>query len=267
MKRNRILPLIPVLLLLLLCSCAHQSKTSDSEEKIELHVFAAASLKNAMTQLQKEYTLLHPNIQILLNTESSGTLQTQIEEGALCDIFFSASTKQTDALLEKALLVPDSIVELLENQVVLITSMNSATKVSSFETIPLASSLALASEDVPIGQYAREIFTSLGIEDEIMAMEINEGPNVTAVLSAVSEKSNEVGIVYATDAASLKDSVQILCFAPNKSMKKPAIYPVAQVVNHEADGKKISATKAFLNYLQGKEASKIFESYGFTVND
>ena len=125
--------------------------------------------------------------------------------------------------------------------------------------------MALAGEDVPVGQYSREIFKNLGIEDDVNKMEINEGKNVTEVLAAVSEGSNEVGIVYATDAASVADKVDIIAEAPEGSLKTPVLYPVGLTVDAEASDEEAAAADAFLAYLQTDDAMKVFEEYGFAA--
>lgn len=242
-----------------------QTAQDPATEQTELYVFIAASLSNAMAEIQTLFNAAHPEVKILINADSSGTLQTQIEEGATCDIFFSAATKQMTALDEEGLVVDGTVKNLLENQVVLIKSMGAQTNVTGFENITKALSLALAGEDVPVGQYAREIFTSLGNIEDVLAMEINEGANVTAVLTAVSEKSNEVGVVYATDAASMPEDVEVIAVAPQGTMKKPAIYPVGQIVNTKTTDAKTAASEAFLEFLSSDEALDVFESYGFTI--
>lgn len=218
------------------------------EEKVDVYAFIAASLKNTMEEIKANYEKDHPNVNIIYNADSSGTLQTQIEEGAQCDIFFSAATKQMDALSEGGYIVDGSVVNLLENKIVLIKPTGAETAVTGFDNITEASSIALAGEDVPVGQYARELFTNLGILDQVMAMEINEGANVTAVLTAVAEGSNEVGVVYATDAASMPDDVEIVAEATADQVSQ-AIYPVGQVKDEQASEAETKAAEEFLNYL------------------
>ena len=234
-----------------------------AELKGEVYAFIAASLNNAMGEIQKDFNETYPDVEILFNADSSGTLQTQIEEGARCDIFFSAATKQMDALVDEGLAQKDSVVDLLENKVVLIKPKDGETKVTGFENITDAANLALAGESVPVGQYSREIFENLGIMDEVNQMEINEGKNVTDVLASVSERSNEVGIVYATDAASVADSVDIIAEAPEGSLETPILYPVGLVEDKEASEDDTAAAEAFLEYLQSDEAIAVFEKYGF----
>ena len=231
----------------------------------DLYVFIAASLANAMDEIQKDFNEKYPDVNILFNADSSGTLQTQIEEGSRCDIFFSAATKQMDALVDEDLAKKDSVVDLLENKVVLIKPKDGETKVTGFENITDAENIALAGEDVPVGQYSREIFKNLGIEDDVNKMEINEGKNVTDVLASVSEGSNEIGIVYATDAASVADKVDIIAEAPEGSLETPVLYPAGLTVDAEASDEEAAAADAFLAYLQTDDAMKVFEEYGFAA--
>lgn len=230
----------------------------------ELYVFIAASLANSMEEIQKDFNQKYPDVEIFYNADSSGTLQTQIEEGSRCDIFFSAATKQMDALVEEKLAKEDSVVDLLENKVVLIKLKDAETKVTGFENITEAENLALAGEDVPVGQYAREIFTNLGIMDQVEKMEINEGKNVTEVLAAITQGSNEVGVVYATDAASVADQVDIIAEAPAEALETPVLYPVGLTEDQEASSAEQEAAEVFLEYLQTEEAMKVFEEYGFS---
>ena len=235
----------------------------DENLKGEVYAFIAASLSNSMEEIQKDFNELYPNVTIYYSADSSGTLQTQIEEGARCDLFFSAADKQMDALTEEKLTKEDTVKDLLENKVVLIRPKDGETKVTGFENITDAENMALAGEDVPVGQYSREIFKNLGIEDDVNKMEINEGKNVTEVLASVSEGSNEIGIVYATDAASVADKVDIIAEAPAGSLETPVLYPAGLTIDSEASDSEAAAAKAFLEYLQTDDAMKVFEEYGF----
>ena len=235
----------------------------DENLKGEVYAFIAASLSNSMEEIQKDFNELY--VTIYYSADSSGTLQTQIEEGARCDLFFSAADKQMDALTEEKLTKEDTVKDLLENKVVLIRPKDGETKVTGFENITDAENMALAGEDVPVGQYAREIFNNLGIMDDVNKMEINECKNVTDVLAAVSEGSNEVGVVYATDAASVTDKVDIIAEAPADSLKTPVLYPVGLIEDKEASEDDTRAAEAFLDYVESDAAIKVFEDYGFTA--
>lgn len=267
-KLSKLLVLFLSLVMLTACSTKGANKgevVSDNGAlpEAKVYVFIAASLSNAMETIQEKYKEVQPNVELIFNADSSGTLKTQIEEGAECDIFFSAAMKQMTGLDEAGYIETDSIVKLLENQVVLIKPKGMDTAVTGFDTITNAKNLALAGEDVPVGAYAREIFTNMGIIDSIMAMEINECANVSAVLAAVSEASNEVGIVYKTDAYSALNSVEIITNAPAEYLSTPVVYPVGMVVNKEADENQKNAAKDFLEFLQTEDVVKVFEDYGF----
>lgn len=237
----------------------------EAELKGEVYTFIAASLSNAMEEIQEDFNEIYPDVEILYNADSSGTLQTQIEEGARCDIFFSAADKQMNALVEEELAKKDTVEDILENKVVLIKPKDGETKVTGFENITDAANLALAGDSVPVGQYAREIFENLGMTDAINEMEINEGKNVTEVLAAVSEGSNEIGIVYATDAASVADSVEIIAEAPAGSLETPVLYPVGLIEDAEASEDDLAAAEAFLEYIKSEDAMAVFEKYGFAA--
>lgn len=238
---------------------------ADTDLKGEVNTFIAASLSNAMEEIQKDFNETYPDVEILYNADSSGTLQTQIEEGARCDIFFSAADKQMNALVDENLAKKDTVEAILENKVVLIKPKDGETKVTGFENITDAANIALAGDSVPVGQYAREIFDNLGITDEVNKMEINEGKNVSEVLAAVSEGSNEIGIVYATDAASVADKVDVIAEAPADALKTPVLYPVGLIEDKEASEDDTAAAEAFLEYIKSDDAMKVFEKYGFTA--
>ena len=246
------------MLALMLCACSNTGK-----EKEEITVLAAASMKDALEEIKTMY----PNENIVINYSygACGTLQNQIEQGAPADIFISAADKQMDALTEEKLTKEDTVKDLLENKVVLIKPKDGETKVTGFENITDAENMALAGEDVPVGQYSREIFSNLGIMDDVNKMEINECKNVTDVLAAVSEGSNEVGVVYATDAASVTDKVDIIAEAPADSLKTPVLYPVGLIEDKEASEDDTKAAEAFLDYVESDAAIKVFEDYGFTA--
>lgn len=241
-------------------------ETEADGEPATIQVFIAASLSNAMEEIAANYAIVAPEVTIVYNAGSSGKLQTQIEEGGACDIFFSAATKQMDALVEGGFVSEADVTVLLENKVQLIKPTGGETAVTGFENITDASNLALAADTVPVGQYAREIFENLGITDAVMAMEINECEDVSAVLAAVSEGSNEVGVVYATDAASVAEKVEVIATADDSILNTKVTYPVGLVQNAEADDAEVTAAKAFIDYLKTPEAAAVFEKYGFTVN-
>lgn len=222
---------------------------------------AAASLKNCMDdELIPLFTEQNPNVKVNATYDSSGKLQTQIEEGAEVDVFMSAAMKQMNALNEKGLIAENSMVELLENKIVLIVPKGSDKRISAFEDIVRAEAIAVGDpESVPAGQYAKEALENLKLWDQVLPLS-SLGTNVTEVLNWVAEGSADAGIVYATDAAS-NAGVEVVAEAPEGSVSK-VIYPVG-IVKATANE---DAAKLFTEFLQSDEALKIFESYGFTAN-
>lgn len=236
-------------------------KQTEPEETTIL-VAAAASLKYSYDdELIPMFEAANPGIKVKATYDSSGKLQTQIEEGLEADIFMSAASKQMTALKEEALIDTDSIVDLLENKIVLIVPEGSEPNVSGFEDITGAAVIAVGDpESVPAGQYAKEALTSLGLWDEVEAKS-TKGTSVTEVLNWVAEGSADAGIVYATDAAT-SEKVTVIAEAPEGSLAKRVIYPVGIV---SASGQK-EAAQRFLDFLQSDEAIAVFEKYGFTAN-
>lgn len=225
-------------------------------------VAAAASLKNAYEdELIPMFEEQYPGVTVEGTYDSSGKLQTQIEEGLEADVFMSAATKQMKALDEEGMIASDTIVNLLENKIVLIVPAGSDSQIDSFEKIGDAESIALGDpESVPAGQYAKEALTSLNVWDSIQD-KVSFGTNVTEVLNQVAAASADAGIVYATDAASMADQVTVVAEAPEGSLEKKVIYPVAVVkaTAHE------DAAKAFVDFLQTPESIAVFEEYGFVA--
>lgn len=233
-------------------------------EETEILVAAAASLKNAYEEeLIPMFQGKYPGVTVKGTYDSSGKLQTQIEEGLEADVFMSAATKQMTALDEEGMIASDTITNLLENKIVLIVPTGSDSKLAKFEDIENAESIALGDPaSVPAGQYAEEALTNLGIWDKIQD-KVSFGTNVTEVLNQVAAASADAGIVYATDAASMADKVEVVAEAPEGSLAKKVIYPVAVVKNtaHEEQAKN------FVEFLKTDEAMKVFEAYGFTKGE
>ncbi len=261
------------------------SPLSDAEEAAALlpagiTVFAAKSLNSVMEELIKEYNKIHPEITITGSYDSSGTLMVQIEEGAECDVFFSAARKQMDELESKELIVPETRADIVNNQVCLVTFRESGTAVTGIENLGEAASMALADGSVPVGKYTREALVKAGIiegtddNSKITAGEIsealggiliNECANVGAVTAAVAEGSNEVGTVYYSDAYGFLDQLEIIEKIPYE-LTGDVIYPAAQVINPEADEAESAAAADFVKFLKSDEAKAVFEKYCFDTN-
>ena len=240
------------------CSSSKTDTASATADNTKVNVFIAASLSNAMNEIAENYKKKDENVELVFNADSSGTLKTQITEGASCE-------KQMNELKDGGYIEDGSVVPLLENKVVLIKGKGAETSVTGFDNITSAKNIALAGEDVPVGSYSREIFTNMGILDDVMSKDINECANVTAVLTAVAEGSNEVGVVYATDAASMTDKVEVIAEAPADAIKTPVIYPVGLVKNSDATDEERKDAKEFVDYLQTEDAKAVFTKYGFSV--
>lgn len=229
-------------------------------QKTEILIAAAASLQNALEEIKPLYEGANPGVTLTFTFGASGSLQEQIEQGAPVDVFMSAALKQMSKLEEEGLILDGSKKELLENKVVLIVPNDSKLAITSFEDITKAKMIGLGDPaSVPVGQYAEEVFTSLGNLDEVKK-KATYGKNVTEVLTWVATGNVDAGVVYATDAKSSK-AVKVVAEAPEGSVSK-AIYPAAVV----KASKITDAAKAFVDYLTTDEAMKIFENYGFIAN-
>lgn len=241
------------------CGSADKGNRQNPEGREEIMVAAAASLEYAFEEeLIPMFEESYPAYTVTGTYDSSGKLQTQIEEGLEADLFFSAATKQMDALTEKGLIDPASVTELLENKIVLITPAQTELKMDAFTDLVKADTIAIGDPDsVPAGQYAKEALRTLGLWEQV-EKKASLGTNVTEVLSWVAEGSAQAGIVYATDAATT-DKVRIVADAPADSLAEPAVYPAGIV----AETGHREAAEKFLEFLESEEAAAVFETYGF----
>lgn len=244
-------------------------------ESVELIVFAAASLTETLTAIGETYSAENPGVTFSFNFDSSGTLKTQIQEGADCDLFISAGQKQMDQLDSAAsadvntegldCVDSGSRVDLLENKVVLCVPEGSDKGIDSFDA--LAEHLkaedilfCMGNSDVPVGQYTQKILEYYGLDEEALAADgvITYGSNVKEVTTQVIEASVDAGVVYCTDAYSagitpVDEATREMC--------GQIIYPAAVMkAAPHAD-----AAQAFLDYLQTGDAGAVFESVGFTA--
>lgn len=261
-------------------STAEETEEDEAAEETEIQVFIAASLNTVMTELAEKYNEEHPEVKITYNADSSGTLLTQIEEGYECDIFFSAAQKQMDQLEEDGLVVEGTRADVLNNQVVVVTLKDSGISVTGLANIGKAESIALAGGSVPVGKYTREALISLGILGEtddaasitteqvseaLGGVEISEQDNVSKVLSAVAEGSCEVGTTYYSDTYGYEDDLEIL-ETVSYELTGNVIYPIARVVNEEADEAQLAAAEDFLAFILSDEAKAVFDSYYFDTD-
>ena len=242
-------------------------------EPVELIVFAAASMTETMNQLKEMYEQNNPNVTLSFNFDSSGKLLTQIEEGALCDLFISAAPKQMNALdgslkddAEKNpngqdMLLEGSRLNLLENKVTLAVPEGNPKGIESFDQlVGLLQNgevmLAIGNSDVPVGQYTQKIFAFYGIDEAAITDQLTYGNNVKEVSTQVTEAAADCGIIYATDAFSAGLTVVDSATA---EMCGQVIYPAAVLKDGQTE-----AAQAFLDYLQTEEAMAVFQSVGFS---
>lgn len=270
------------LMLTALFGCGQASQTADgaqdtqSAQTTELTVFAAASMTETLNQIAEDYKTVDPNVSLTFNFASSGDLLSQIREGADCDVFISAAPKQMNALdgslKDDADKNPDGLdelldgtrIDLLENKVVLAVPEGNPKGIESFDKLAdqLGAGevfLAIGNSDVPVGQYTRKIFAHYGLDEQSLAEAgvLTYGSNVKEVTTQVSEGAVDCGIIYATDAYSAGlESVD----EATADMCGQVIYPAAVLRNSAHPDE----AKAFLDYLTGEDAGRVFESVGFT---
>ena len=257
-----------------------ESSTDGEAEETEIQVFIAASLNTVMTELAEMYNEEHPEVTITYNPDSSGTLLTQIQEGYECDIFFSAAQKQMDDLEADGLMVEGTRANVVNNQVVVISLKDSGTKVTGLENLNEAESIALAGGSVPVGRYTRQALVNLGtlpetddpasitteqVSEALGGVEISEQDNVSKVLTAVVEGSCEVGTTYYSDTYGYEDDLDILQTV-SYDLTGDVIYPIARVVNEEADDAQTAAAEDFLQFILSDKAKAVFDSYYFDTN-
>lgn len=256
-------------------------ETKDQLDSTTITVFAAASLENALNEIIEKYNESQPNVTVVPSYDSSGTLLAQIEEGAACDVFFSAAQKQMDTLQNDDQLVVDGTRHnVVNNQVVVITYKGSGTAVTGLDNLKDAKNIAMADGSVPVGKYTRQALVNAGILDAVDdvstiptdvvsqalgGVEINECANVSAVKTQVAEGSNEVGTVYYSDTYGLEDKLDILQVV-SYDLTGNVIYPIAQVKNDEADELEQKAALDFVNFVKSDAAKTIFDSYYFDTN-
>ena len=242
-------------------------------EPLELIVFAAASMTETLNQIAEMYKAVAPNVTLIYNFDSSGTLKTQIQEGAECDLFISAGQKQMNQLDITAdpevntdkldFVLEGTRINLLENRVTLCVPEGNPKDIRSFDDLSdklKAGSvlMAMGNSDVPVGQYTQKILAFYGLDEEKLAKDgvITYGTNVKEVTTQITEASVDCGVVYCTDAFSA--GLTPVDYA-TKEMCGQVIYPAAVLnisKNHEA-------AKEFLAYLQTEDAMKVFEAVGF----
>ncbi len=248
------------------------SETPEAED-VELVVFAAASMEETLTEIQGMYADVAPNVTLVFNFDSSGTLKKQIQEGADCDLFISAGQKQMDQLDIEAdesvntegldFVLAESRIDLLENRVTLCVPEGNPKGIESFDQLAELLKaggvfMCMGNSDVPVGQYTQKIFAYYGLDEADLAGRqlITYGSNVKEVATQIKEGSVDCGVIYCTDAYS--EGLKIVDYA-TAEMCGQVIYPAA-VLKTSANQE---AAQAFLDYLSTDEAMAVFEKVGF----
>ena len=254
---------------------ASASQAETGGEPVELTVFAAASLTEILNQIAEDYKTVAPNVTLTFNFDSSGTLKTQIQEGAVCDVFLSAGQKQMDQLDKTAdasvntegldFVAEGTRVNLLENKVALCVAEGSDAAITSFDDLAKALEgsdilMAMGNSDVPVGQYTQQILAYYGLNEEepANAGKITYGSNVKEVTTQITEASVDAGVVYCTDAFSAGLTP---VDEATKEMCGQVIYPAAVL----KAAPNAEAAKEFLAYLQTDRAATVFEGVGFSA--
>lgn len=252
---------------------ADKGSAPTETEQTELVVFAAASMTETLEEIKETYEAEHERVTLTFNFDSSGTLKTQIEEGADCDVFISAGQEQMDQLdiTADAAVNTDGLdfvedgsrIDLLENKVTLVVPEENETGIESFDDLKTKLEigdiiLAMGNSDVPVGQYTQKILQYYGLDEQALADagKITYGSNVKEVTTQVAEGSVDCGVIYCTDAFSADLTVVDEATA---EMCGQVIYPAA-VMKNSSD---VDAAQEFLDYLTTDEAMKVFESVGF----
>lgn len=270
MKKTIALLLSSCLLLCVLFGCGKKTP-----QNVELVVFAAASMQETLTEISRQYQDVAPNVTLVFTFDSSGTLKTQIAEGASCDIFISAAPRQMNQLDASKdadggnpegldFVLQGTRINLLENKVALSVPEGNPAQIQSYDDLMARLQkggvlLAMGNSDVPVGQYTRKILDYYSLDEETLAASgvITYGSNVKEVTTQVAEAAVDCGIIYGTDAYSAGLAV---VDTASPEMCGQVIYPAAvlKTTSNEA------AARAFLEYLTGEEASAVFEAVGFT---
>lgn len=274
MRKKGLITALSMLLALSLAACGFSAAETSGEAETELVVFAAASMTETLTEIRELYKEVHPNVQVTFNFDSSGTLKTQIQEGAACDLFISAGQKQMNQLditadpevnTEGLDYVDESTrIDILKNKVTLCVTQDNEAGLTSFDDMAAALKdgsvlMAMGNSDVPVGQYTQKILDYYGLSEEELAAAgvISYGTNVKEVTAQISEGSVDCGVIYCTDAFSA--GLDIVDYA-TAEMCGQVIYPAA-VLKGSAHPEE---AKAFLDFLMEADSMAVFENVGFS---
>ena len=233
------------------------SSSKSSRKEIELKISAAASLQEAMVEIEKEFKQVNPDVKLTVNLGSSGTLMQQIQEGAECDVFISAGAKQMDALVKDGTINKDDVKTLLINDLVLVAAKGE--KIDSLDDLKSDSITKIAigdPESVPAGKYAKEVLDNTKLYDNVKD-KLVLAKDVKEVLSWVQKGNADVGFVYLSDATGV-DDVDVVLTTDADSHSEIA-YPVAVLI----DSKQAKVAQQFEDFLLSNKAQNILEKHGF----
>ncbi|MDY5435191.1 molybdate ABC transporter substrate-binding protein [Peptostreptococcus porci] len=289
MKLGRKFKVLCLLLALIagttLTACTKKDTTDEkaTEAKKEVNLFIAASLSDAVGELVKDFEAQNADVKVVVNADSSGKLKSQIMEGFDCDIFLSASTKEIKELNEKGMLVDNSTMDLLQNQLSIIAYKDYDGAVKGLDNVKDAKSIALPYGSVPAGFYARKALIAEGIlkvenqdnkavkaitgktvSEALGGITISEKENVSVALSSVAEKSTEIGFVYVSDVKR-NENVKIVSTIDVEKTGK-ITYPIAKVKSKKDTKDKAEIIDKLYKALSDDKAKKVYEKYGFKVD-
>lgn len=268
-----------------LTACTKKDTTDEkaTEAKKEVNLFIAASLSGAVGELVKDFEAQNADVKVVVNADSSGKLKSQIMEGFDCDIFLSASTKEIKELNEKGMLVDNSTMDLLQNQLAIIAYKDYDGAVKGLDSVKDAKSIALPYGSVPAGFYARKALIAEGIlkvenqdnkavkaitgktvSEALGGITISEKENVSVALSSVAEKSTEIGFVYVSDVKR-NENVKIVSTIDVEKTGK-ITYPIAKVKSKKDTKDKAEIIDKLYKALSDDKAKKVYEKYGFKVD-
>jgi molybdate transport system substrate-binding protein len=261
MKRRQTIAFLAIALVTLIVTISIKivSPTSANAQSGTILIAAAASLQNALEELDPIFEGANSGITVNYNFAASGPLQQQIEQGAPVDVFVSAATKQMDALQEQDLILTDTRRNLLTNNLVLIVPNNSTLGLTGFRQLTNSNVSKISvgePRSVPAGQYAEELFTNLGILEQLRSKFVY-GNSVRNVLGSVESGNADAGVVYTTDAR-ISTQVRQVATAPS-NLHSPIVYPIAVIQSSRNQ----QAARAYVQFLSGQSAQSVFRNYGF----
>ena len=264
------------------CGGEDKKPAEDSAKKTEINLFIAASLTDSINELVADFEKENPGVKVIVNSDSSGKLKTQIQEGFDCDIFFSAATKQVDELIEgKFIESKDNTKVVLENELAVIGNKDYDKEIKKLTDVKNAESLAIPYGSVPAGLYTRKAFINDGVlkgdakKEKVVAeipgsdiskalggVTVSEQNNVSTVISAIAEKSAELGFAYSSDVNRNED-VKVV-YKVSKELTGDISYPIALVkAKNDEDKAHMEMKQKLYDFLQTDDAKKVYENYGF----